>query len=314
VLGGIITYLLVYIGIARPASIELSMMRRQMSTLEQSVWEIAGHEGTAADGSELISILADQRTQLSAAKETLAAMQDLNREIAAEARQVVAANSALSELVELKELVISNSEGALAAADVIATSEMVCDRLAAAAGTTQKALAAGDDLLALSDGIINQSDDVHAAKAALGKMIDIRKMIDEQAPELAETQRNVDNFVALKNSILTESIDLADAIETLELSTDLTKQFNEAVQSFAQMRNWMIEIVASESLLDRAQLTFDALTEFSSLHNMAPMQLRAIAKAITNSGDIHVASKPDFADAPSARSDSFEDIDAVLSK
>ncbi len=257
VLGGIITYLLVYVGIARPASMELSLMRRQLTTLEQSVWEVAGHQGTASEGAELISVLAGQRTQLAAAKETLAAMRDLNLQIAREAKQVSVATSALSELVELKELVIANSEDALAAADVVATSEMVCNRLAAVADRTQAALLAGDDLIALSDGIINQGHDVRQARVALEQLIDIRELIDHQAPELEQTMLNMESFVALKDTILTDSIDLADAIETLELTTDLSNQFEEAVQAFEQMRNWMIEIVASESLLERAQTTFN---------------------------------------------------------
>lgn len=288
-------------------------MRRQMSTLEQSVWEIAGHEGTALEGNELISVLADQRPQLAAAKETLAAIRELNLQIAAEAEQVSVAHSALSELAELKELVIANSEDALAAADVVATSEMVCDRLAAAATKTQLALQAGDDLLALSDGIINQSEGVQNAKLALEELIDIRQLIDLQAPELQMTKDRVEDFVTLKDTILTESIDLADAIETVELTSDLSKQFNEAVQSFEQMRNWMIEIVASESLLDRAQSTFQALTGAGNLHNLAPVQLRAIAKAMTQSGDLHVATKPEaVGDSSFTSPDVFEDIDSVL--
>jgi hypothetical protein len=313
VLGGIITYLLVYVGIARPASMELSLIRRQMSTLEQSVWEIAGHEGTAVEGAELISVLAEQRTQLSAAKETLAAIRELNLQIAQEAQQVSVAHSALSELANLKELVIESSEDALAAADVVATSEMVCDRLAAAATKTQQALQAGDELLALSDGIINQSDNVEDARVALEGLIGIRELIDRQAPELQQTKQHVEAFVSLKDTILTESIDLADAIETVELTSDLSKQFNEAVQSFEQMRNWMIEIVASESLLDRAQTTFQALTGVSNLHNLAPVELRAIAKAMTQTGELHVARKPEQGtETPFASPDVFEEIDAIL--
>ena len=310
ILGGVLTYLLVYIGIARPASVELSLVRRQMSTLEQSVWEIAGYQGTASEGSELISVLAEQRTQLEEAKNTLSAIRQLNRQIAEEARQVSVANSALTELAELKQSLIEQSENALLAADVVATSEMVCQRLAAVADTSHQALQVGDDLLALHDGILNQAEYAQQAEDTLSRLIGIRESIDRQTPQLDQAHQSVDALVSLKDKVLMESCDLAEAIETLELTSDLSKQFHDAALSFGRMRNWMIEIVASESLLERAQTTFEALTGSSSLHDLAPGQLRAIAAAITRKGGkLQVASKPATV---SDTQEVFEDIDAVL--
>ncbi len=57
VLGGVFTLLIVYVGVARPAARDMALMKRQLSTLEQSIWEVAGKSDTAKDANQLLALL-----------------------------------------------------------------------------------------------------------------------------------------------------------------------------------------------------------------------------------------------------------------
>ena len=267
-LGGIITFLFVYIGIARPAAREMSLMRRQMSTLEQSVWEVAGQKETAASTNELLGLLNEQREQAIAAKQSLVEMRQLHAEIIAESQEIQNAMVAASQLGSLKDVLLANSERADKAAEVLSVSEDLYHRLATGADSTEKAVQASEDLFSLRSDLIDSGSEVAAA------------------------QDNLDELIALKDSVVSQTGNLADAIETLELTTELGVRFHEAALSFDSIRHWMVEIVAMEPMLQRCRKTLEPLTELSSLNRMNPSQLREIARAMTSGYQAQVASKP----------------------
>ena len=267
-LGGIITFLFVYIGIARPAAREMSLMRRQMSTLEQSVWEVAGQKETAASTNELLGLLNEQREQAIAAKRALVEMRQLHSDIISESKEIQNAMVAASQLGSLKDMLLANSEEADKAAEVLTVSEDLYHRLATGSDTTDKAVQASENLFALRSGLIDHGSEVAAA------------------------QDNLDELIALKDSVVSQTGSLADAIETLELTTELGVRFHEAALSFDQIRHWMVEIVAMEPMLQRCQKTLEPLTQLTSLDRMAPTQLRQVARAMVGGYKAQVATKP----------------------
>lgn len=267
-LGGIITFLFVYIGIARPAAREMSLMRRQMSTLEQSVWEVAGQKETAASTNELLGLLNEQREQAISAKRALVEMRQLNADIIAESKEIQNAMVAASQLGSLKDVLLANSERADKAAKVLTVSEDLYHRLATGSEKTDKAVEASEDLFALQSELISKGSQVAAA------------------------QDNLDELIALKDSVVSQTGNLADAIETLELTTELGVRFHEASLSFDQIRHWMVEVVAMEPMLQRCQKTLEPLTQLTSLDRMAPSQLRDVARAMVGGYKAQVASKP----------------------
>ena len=108
--------------------------------------------------------------------------------------------------------------------------------------------------------------------------------------EISLAQDRMDDLLSLKNTIINQTTNLADAIETLELSSDLAFQFREASNSFQQIRHWMIEVVSTGPMLDRAKRTLEPLTEITSLSRLNPRQLRAVARNLTQG--FQIASKP----------------------
>lgn len=267
-LGGIITFLFVYIGIARPAAREMSLMRRQMSTLEQSVWEVAGQKETAASTNQLLGLLNEQRDQAIAAKRSLIEMRNLHSEIIAQSTEIQNAMAAASQLGSLKDVLLANSERADKAAEVLSVSEDLYHRLATGADSTDQAVQASEDLFALRTSLIDDGS------------------------EVAEAQDNLEELVALKDTVVNQTGNLADAIETLELTTELGVRFHEAALSFNSIRHWMVEIVAMEPMLQRCRKTLEPLTELSSLDRMSPNRLREVARAMTSGAGTHIATKP----------------------
>ncbi len=291
-LGGIVTFLFVYIGIARPAAREMSMMRRQMSTLEQSIWEIAGHKESVQETNSLLAILNEQRAQTMAAQESFVEIQQVHQQLLAEAERVHTAMIAVSELGSLKDMLLANSDRADQAAEVLSVSEDIYHRLANAASTTELALQVGGDLLTLRDDLIDRNGEMDSARTQLNQLLVIRQSLHQDGKQVDVAKEKVDQLIALKDSIVDNTGDLADAIETLELTTELGRRFHDAAVSFDNIRHWMVEVVAMEPLLERARGTIDPLLELGNLHRMEPAQLRELARSVTRQYEAHIASKP----------------------
>jgi len=267
-LGGIITFLFVYIGIARPAAREMSLMRRQMSTLEQSVWEVAGQKKTAASTNDLLALMNSQREQAIAAKQSLVEIRQLHSDIIEQSQEIQNAMVAASQLGSLKDMLLANSERADKAAEVLSVSEDLYHRLATASDATDLAVKASEDLFALRTDLIDNGSEVEVA------------------------QDNLNELIALKDTVVSETSNLADAIETLELTNELGVRFHEAALSFQNIRHWMVEVVAMEPMLQRCQKTLEPLTQLTSLDRMAPSQLREVARAMARGYKAQIASVP----------------------
>ena len=291
-LGGMVTFLFVYIGIARPAATEIALLRQQMSTLEQSVWEIAGHNNTAASTNKLLGLLNQQQQEAKRARAALEEMRELHSQVVQEAERAESAMVAVSQLASLKDMLLANSERATAASDVLSQAENLLYRLVNDRESTRSAADASGELLALRDDLLNRSGQVEDAKSKLEQLIEIRRKIDENGDGAKEAQLRVSELISLKDTIVARTGNLADAIETLELTTELGLRFREAAESFGEIRHWMVEVVAMEPMFQRARTALEPLIEMSSLRNLSPHQLRALARSVNQQHQAQLAQKP----------------------
>ncbi len=292
ILGGVFTFLLVYIGIARPAAHEVSLLKRQMSTLEQSVWEVAGQEENTKNTNRLLTLLVEQNEIAQEAAATLAKMQELNRDLAAESGKAKEAVATVEGLVALKKTVIENAGGAEAARDAVADAVRLQNQLVAAAPKTAEAIESGAQLLAIGSELRATKDEVASAKKTLAEIRNLHQSIGERADDVAAAQLNLNSLITMKDTIISESANLAAAIETLELTNDLKDQFQLASVTIEQMRRWMVEVVTMESILERAQSALEPLTELGQLRHLSVDQLRAVARAMSRGYQTSVAQKP----------------------
>ena len=85
-IGGFITFVLIYLGVARPASLEMARMREQLRSLERSISRVAGHTTTAYHANELLAQLSEQARQSRAAAESLEEIRWLHQQLQAAGR------------------------------------------------------------------------------------------------------------------------------------------------------------------------------------------------------------------------------------
>ncbi len=304
-LGGIVTFLLVYVGIGRPAAHELAQMRRQMGTLEQSVWEVAGQAKTTRSTNDLLSLLREQKAQAVAAREALGEIKQLHAQLLAESGRVEQAMVAVSQLGAIKDMLLSNADRADQAAAVLAVSEDLQHRLANAADSTELALLASRDLLDLQADLLAGTGQSATAHATLDQLINIRSRLDIESLEVAQAQDQVTELISLKDKVVSQTKDLKGAIETLELTNELGLRFHEAALSFEHIRHWMIEVAALEPMLQRAKATLDPLLEMGNLQRLSPEALRNVARQICQQGPTMLARK---LEAPATSIDEDRDI------
>jgi hypothetical protein len=315
VLGGMFTFLLVYIGIARPAAQEVSLLKRQMSTLEQSVWEVAGQTDTAKNTNRLLSLLVDQKETTRQAATSLENIRELNQQLAAEARRAENALATVQQLVALKNAIVDGADQTREAAEVVSATLSLQEQLADASTTAAQAAHSGARLLAMGTELNAAANDVESAQRTLTQIRELHSSIEERSADVATARLRVDSLLTMKDAIIGQTGNLADAIETLELTNDLTSQFRNATVTFENMRRWMVEVVTMESVLERAQNALEPLTELGNLRHLNVNQLRSIARTISRGYQTQVAQKPQSAHdlgSPGAQTAAMDSEDLTL--
>ena len=282
VLGGVTTFLLVYLGIARPAAHQLDMMRRQMGALEQTVWQVAGSSQDVAEATSLLKELNVQRSQIAKARLAVQDLKTLREKLQREASHLQEALATVAELGAIKESLLSYSGEIHEAAEVVSVSEDLCVRLAHAATSTYEALQASDDLLAMKDDLLAEPQSILDASDSLTNLLNMRDRLTNESTDLATAESTLDGLVSLKSSVLAQQSDMVTTLETLEVIQDLAQEFDQAAVSFERIRHWMVEVVASESILERARQTLAPLSEIANLRHLEPAAVRTLVSQLTN--------------------------------
>jgi hypothetical protein len=289
-----VTFLFVYLAIARPTTQQLNTMRQQLSTLESTLCELADQRGSVEEGNSLLSLLARQQSEVAEAQAALVQMSRLHGQLMDEAEHVPAGLNAVAQFSALQDALLASasSQEIKEAADAVAQSESLWQRLASASETVDVAIQTGVNLLSLQEELIQRGQDSRGAFQALDGLTKLCDSLAQQHDHLTTAQARVDDLLVLKDTIVSQTSDLADAVETLELTHELNLQFTEAAASFERIRHWLVEVVATEPLLQRARQTLEPLSELTSLRHLDPHRLREMARAVCQESRTAVARKP----------------------
>ena len=109
-IGGIVTFLFVYIGIARPAAQELSRMRSQIRLMEESLATVVGHQDAVGKATGLLAELAEQSDRYAAADEALNQIAHVQGRLGAISQQSRYVNEVLSQFMAVHEDMIRVAE------------------------------------------------------------------------------------------------------------------------------------------------------------------------------------------------------------
>ena len=271
---------------------ELPPAQQRFDLLIRQVARVLMPHPLQKNANQLLALLAEQKEVTAEAEATLVRMQQLNQDLAAEADRTQRALTSVDKLVALKDSVLAGSDGTREAAKVFATAQNLHDRLASSASTTAEAICVSEQLLAMEKSLRDSSAEVQTAHETLNQLLDMHDSLDRYSTDVTTARQRVDGLLTLKDTIIAETANLADAIETLELSYDLNNQYQNAAVAFEQMRHWMVEVIAMESILERAQDTLKPLTELGSLRHLTSAQLRTAAREISRGYQTQVAQKP----------------------
>ncbi len=289
--GGLATFLLIYVGIARPAAEELTLLRDQIRSLEKSVAMVAGQRDGVDETNHLLSQLSQQQAQAIAARKTLVDFRELTNGLLVESSRFQEATRAISQLGAIKDSLLANSNDLDKAADAVAASEALQARLTDSAEANELALRASLDLLAIRGELLNDTGLNDKARVALRNLVQLRESLDNEGSQVDVARERVGGLIALKDSVISQTNDLSESIETLELTNELGQRFRVAANSFKEIRDWMIDMVAMEPTFAQIRRILDPLTELVNLNRMDPKQIRDFTRAFVQQSQDRVASK-----------------------
>ncbi len=290
--GGIVAFLIIYAGYARPAVEELALLRNEIRSLEKSVSMIAGQRDGVDETNHLLGQLSQLQSQSIAARKTLVDLREMTQSLAAEASQFQEATQAINQLASIKNRLIQNAQDLDQAADALAANEALHQRLTGTADANETALRASLDLLAIRGELLQDVDLNNQAKGALVNLMQLRESLANEEAQIDVAQERVHGLINLKDSVIAQTNDLSASIETLELTNDLSNRFRVAANSFKGIRDWMIEMVAMEPTFAQVRKILEPMADLVNLNRMDPKQIRDFTRAFVQQSQERLAKKP----------------------
>ena len=292
-MGVVVTFLFIYLGVARPAARELALMRRQMSAMEQSVWEVAGQQDSADDTKSLLKTLLEQRHFVGEARRALAEMRQLQG-------QLIASRQSVSEALDVVHLLADNSQASIQAQASLAE----INKLHADVAVSRKA---ADQALQLIKTISEQGRWVDNARQWLSRFHGLKEELASATHGMSSAMNAAKSLKSLRNVVLEDQQQTEKAAEALELAQQLHLELAESLDTAGEARRAGAELLALESdvLSSAGQMRSAqvALGELVGLRDAIQEQGSDMAKAnaavvdLVSLKDQVLASTPDLADA-----------------
>jgi hypothetical protein len=273
-----ITFFVVYVGIGRPVRNEIDQLRGQVKLLQSGIEQLVAVIPTASASTDLLAELTAQKQQLAEAQFVVDQVASLRSRLTDEAQGVTYAEDALDDLAELKDAILATSDRVHYANDVLNTSQIIQDRLAGAEPVVMQAFQASEVLMQTADLLSGGSAHATKARQMVRDLLEMQRSLEAQEESIGSASESLDDLLMLKDSILARTHNLADAIETLELTQDLNDQLQRAVASFRSIRQWMLEVVATEPVVLQAREALSPLLDLADLRRLDMDELRAVAR------------------------------------
>ncbi|MCA9264829.1 MAG: hypothetical protein KDA60_13310 [Planctomycetales bacterium] len=222
--GGILTFVFVFMGVARPAGQELAKMRRRLSTLEQSVWEVAGQKDTARASNELLALLVEQKQHTKEASEAMLAIQQLHQQFVnqtADMQQQFASQTAEMQQQLAAQSTDMQQHVDLMRQQVAVQSERLYAQLSAQSQQLQEAMDFAAQLIALKDVLANNRERVTEASDVLADSEEVLETLASSVETSFEAKRAGDQLLSLEESLLQRRGETEIARENLDQLFDL---------------------------------------------------------------------------------------------
>ncbi len=309
--------------IVRPATWQLSQLRRQVAQLESRVEDLAGQRDQVAGTNTLLGQLAEQAQRRDEASRSLDDIAELHVRLNRQAGQVQRAQRALDKFAALQNALLENDNRVAHAAKVLVAIEALEHRLTHCQYETLQSHLALDGVDKMRDRLLEahcQSviaqdsldaiDGLHdrlaasgeanrAAVESLDELVDLRDRLDSEGSGVELARQRVEQLIELKDRTLGQTGNLAAATENLELMIDIHDQFQKIASQFGGMRHWITEIVMFEPTFNHAMRTLQPLMELGNLRHMSAGELRQVVRSMNDRRETQRTAAPDATDSPS---------------
>lgn len=275
-MGSIVAFLLVFVGVARPLMQEMGTIRRQLQLVQQNVMELTAYGEGVKGSNHLLAMLKEQESLTQDAASTLDALQALKARLDIEAADIIVVEQRLNELIALKDAVADASERVTKAANVLTAAEVLHQRLVDASDLIPQAAETSSQLLLIGERMAAEQTAIVDAQNSLQSLLTLQGELTNDDGRLDDALTQLNGLIQLKESLISQAPTLVDAIEALELAKDVQAQFESAAKAFAQIRHWMLEVISSEGSLRQAQQALAPLAEITNLRRMNVEDLRAM--------------------------------------
>lgn len=299
-----ITLFTVYWGFVRPASRQLTKMRRYVTSLETSIAELNNQRVGAEATMALLEQLIQQGQLTDEATGALAVVQEFHHRVIHEASQLDSAEQALEHLADLRTEVARQSSLIDATQHALASLKELNEDVCRVSSETEEAKLAVEKLAVVRDGLIEsmeQLDDVQplissidvfhsriaatrdradSAQDALDGLINLGDQIEAQAASIIKAETTLDAMVGLQQKVLANTEPMATAIETLELATDVQLELRRAGDTFHGVKQMLTEMSLMQPQLDQAVQSLQPLRQLTDLRRLGIEDLRRVASVV----------------------------------
>lgn len=278
--GAAIALLLFHFLVSRPVRRELALLQLQVEVMRESLDQLVVMKPAAAATTDLVSQLAKQHQVLIQANSAMQRIEQLPGRIAAVTEGLNVTLASLNKLQEMRDSILNMSERLQQACDVVTRIEVLNERLAQSSRNVDEAVAVADQALQMSENLQTSAWVVEAAQHSLAVLTELQERLAMQSSTWDQAIQRVQDLIMLKDTILTQTSNLADAIETLELTNDLSRQFRQAASAFSTMRQWMLEVSATQPVLEQAREALAPILELGNLRRLDGDRLRQLAREV----------------------------------
>lgn len=176
--------------VRRPMMRELARVRVELSTVERDMEELVGVRNQVWETNNLLTSLKSQYRQLEDARVCVTAMEQLRKEIEAEAEHTAAAFNRLDRLVGLQNRVLSNSANIETAEEQFERMMTMQEQVVLAGQRTEQAVDSIRGLLKVREAAQVAGSDIDSALATVKQFGALKEQIfrESEGVEVAETE------------------------------------------------------------------------------------------------------------------------------
>jgi len=284
----IVTLFAVHWGFVRPTSLQITKLRRYVTSLEKNIADLNGQRENAATTASLLDELVRQGRATSDAVIALSEMRDLHRQLVHEADQLRSARQALEKLAELRTDVARHVSLIEATKRALTSIQDLHKQICRTAVETEEAQLAVEQLDLLRDGLVESIQKMEEAEPLLASVDALHGRLASAADRTHQARIVSDNLLAIEEDLLHRGGDAEIAQLALNDLIDLRHQVEaqatkveKADTTLDQLRQLQDRVLAqSDSVVDAIE-TLELSADMQQQMHRARDTFEGIRRMIT---------------------------------